>query len=104
MRAVLTLIVIVISHGRLFGAVTIEGTVKLPPPPKITIHPGKYKTAGPIGKPDPVEAIVYLEGTFPDAPQNPTGKVRVMQKNYQFSPGLLAVRKGTTVEFPNDDE
>ncbi len=46
--------------------------------------------------------MVYLDGVFP-APR--PGKAEVAQQQYQFAPGLLPVRRGTVVAFPNlDDE
>jgi plastocyanin len=49
----------------------------------------------------PPIAIVYLEGSFPKAASLPTKQVS--QKDMAFIPGLLAVRVGTKVEFPNLD-
>jgi plastocyanin len=54
--------------------------------------------------------VVYLEGTVgtnpPVAPAEPTLVVtrRIMQKSANFSPHVLPVLVGTTVEWPNEDE
>src|ERR1700730_6093225 len=46
-------------------------------------------------------AIVWLEA--PNPPGSASGKVVLDQRNLSFSPHVLAVRMGTTVEFPNND-
>ena len=61
--------------------------------------------AGSFLPPEPPTAIVYLEGAPVPADEKPsTNVVQVVQKGMQFGPGLLAVRKGTRVEFPNGDD
>jgi plastocyanin len=53
------------------------------------------------GKPAP-NAVVWLDA--PHAPRAPqTDKVVLDQRNLNFSPHVLAVRVGTTVDFPNHD-
>ena len=57
-------------------------------------------TAAVRGKPI-ADAVVWL-----DAPGTPTAvrpKAVLDQRNLSFSPRVLAVRVGTTVEFPNND-
>ena len=55
-----------------------------------------------VGAPDPPAAIVYLEGDFP---RPSPARAAMAQQHYQFSPGLLAVPRGSVVTFPNlDDE
>lgn len=88
------------------GAETIiEGSVKLPPPKPASAAASRYQQkAGTVGIPDPPVAVVYLEGSFP-APRTtspPAGKVE--QKNYQFSPGILPILRGSKVVFPNEDD
>ncbi len=46
--------------------------------------------------------VVYLENV-PGAAA-PAGKKEIHQKNLAFTPGLMVIVKGTTVEFPNDDK
>jgi plastocyanin len=47
-------------------------------------------------------AIVWLE--VPDAPRSAVRRAVILdQRNLAFSPHVLAVRVGTTVEFPNND-
>jgi plastocyanin len=56
------------------------------------------------------EFVVYLEGTIgtnqPTAPPEPKQVVtrKVLQKGANFSPHVLPVLVGTTVEWPNEDE
>jgi plastocyanin len=47
-------------------------------------------------------AVVWLEG--PGLPPAPQKKVVLDQRNLAFVPFVLAVRVGTTVEFPNNDK
>ena len=51
-------------------------------------------------RPEP-NAVVWLESAA--APARETRKVVLDQRNMSFSPHVLAVRAGTTVEFPNRD-
>lgn len=46
-------------------------------------------------------AVVWLEA--PQAPASSPGRIVLDQRNLSFSPHVLAVRVGTTVEFPNND-
>lgn len=82
----------------------VEGRVALPaagaaPEPsaryELIVEPGLVRT-------DPPRAIVYLEGTFPPAVDTPVA--RIVQRDLAFVPGLLPVRVGTRVEFPNEDK
>jgi plastocyanin len=47
-------------------------------------------------------AVVWLAAS--GAPAGPTKKVVLDQRNLQFVPHVLAVRVGTTVDFPNNDK
>ena len=50
------------------------------------------------------DTVVYLEGgPAPPPPQTPAHVV-MDQKNLTFVPGVLAVRRGTVVEFTNSDD
>lgn len=84
---------------------TVEGTVTLPPPlPAARLNPRYAAQAGAFLPPEPPTAVVYLEGAPPTAagPQG-TNTIRMLQQGMQFSPGLMPVRTGTRVEFPNLD-
>jgi plastocyanin len=93
------------------GAV-IEGTVALPAasflPPAAPRYPGD--TLYVAGPPDPPAAVVYLETGAAGAPETPDPDaaaepvVEMAQHHYQFTPALLAVRVGSVVRFPNQDD
>ncbi len=84
---------------------TVEGTVKLPPPPPAArLNPRYQAQAGAFLPPEPPTAVVFLEGAPPPAAEpKATNTVRMLQQGMQFSPGLMPVRTGTRVEFPNLD-
>jgi plastocyanin len=86
----------------------VEGRVELPPPspPPVTRPRYPVNATYTVGPPDPPAAVVFLEGTFAlpvSASASPA--VEMAQRNYQFAPGLLPIRRGTVLTFPNlDDE
>jgi len=87
-------------------AATIEGVVGLRRTGAAPVAKARYPTAAnyTVGPPDPTAAIVYLDGDFPPAAGAPA-VAEMAQHAYQFSPGLLAIRTGSVVRFPNlDDE
>jgi plastocyanin len=49
-----------------------------------------------------LNAVVWLEAS--EAPATPQPKVVLDQRNLAFSPHVMAVRVGTTVDFPNNDK
>ena len=88
------------------GTASVEGTVALP---KLTASgPLTKRYAGPGGvaaAPELPTAVVYVEGApVPAGPDSATNVVQFIQQGMQFRPGILAVRKGTRVEFPNKDD
>ena len=83
---------------------TVEGRVALPKSKAAPVMSQRYEIvakAGVLSTYPPV-AVVYLEGAFPKPVSLPTRQVA--QKNFAFVPALLAVEKGTRVEFPNLDD
>jgi len=79
-----------------WSAVTILATA--PPCAAAAEVAGRALAAG---QPAP-NAVVWLEA--PGAPQPPQrGRVVMDQRNLTFVPHVLALRVGTTVEFPNND-
>lgn len=85
------------------AATIIEGVVELPPSRKKSGGSARYKLkSGQALAPEAPVAIVYLEGNFPATVVIQTNQV--VQKGFQFSPALIAIQKGATIEFPNDDE
>ena len=86
---------------------TIEGVVQLPPPTPERALNQRYQTnvEAAITPSNPPAAVVYLEGNF-TSNAKAAGKAsgEMAQKNILFAPDLIAVRVGTTVEFPNLDD
>lgn len=83
----------------------IEGTVKLPPAKTPAAAPARYQQkAGTVAAPAPSVAVVYLDGSFPSKPSPASAPVQVEQKNYQFTPAITPIQKGSKVEFPNKDD
>jgi plastocyanin len=81
----------------------IEGVVALPPPKLSAAYARYAQKAGTVNPPAPQVAIVYLEGTFA-GPSGSNAPLIVEQKSYQFNPAIVALKKGTTVVFPNQDD
>ncbi len=88
------------------GTASAEGTVTLPKPAALTkLSPRYASQSGAFLPPEPPTAVVFLEGApLPAEDKAVTNVVQVVQKGMQFAPGLIAVRKGTRVEFPNGDD
>lgn len=58
----------------------------------------------PHDQPDRMRSIVYLESALAGAFEvRPAGRARMTQRNETFVPHALAIRAGTTVDFPNED-
>jgi len=98
-------ILAVFLAGSLPAASVIEGVVPLPPPPSKRPIPPRYENVpadliGPAARP---VAVVFLEGDFAPASAAATNAV-LPQHHLQFEEGLLPIRVGTTVEFPNHDD
>ena len=93
-----------LEKGALAQAI-IEGKVELPQLSAAQLTTQRYQNSAetPTGPPDPLMAVVYLEGNFANtAPTLPSAEMA--QKNINFDPGLLPIRVGTTVTFPNLDD
>jgi plastocyanin len=89
----------------------VAGRVLLPPPPSAPRMPERYRALSPnvpLEAADAPAAIVYLEAPDGSAPAAvaapPAGSDSVAQRGLQFRPGLLAVRTGSVVVFPNLDD
>src|SRR5688572_30303411 len=101
-RTEVALCVLLLAGRSLSAGAIVEGNVPRAAGAKIPASSGRYKpTVDPIGKPDPLRAVIFLEGDFPKG--NVPKKVEIGQRHYQFTPGLLAIQKGTEVTFPNRD-
>ncbi len=57
-----------------------------------------------LGENEQTDVVVYLEGDLEGQYQPPMKNPEILQRDQVFSPATLAVLKGTTVEFPNDDD
>jgi plastocyanin len=99
--AVGTVVVCLATRG---SAAVLEGTVAVPADSGVAVK-ARYPVAATyeVGAPDPPAAIVFVEGSFPTAPAAGAA-AEVAQSQYQFAPGLLAIRRGTVVRFPNRDD
>jgi len=90
------------------ASAAVEGTVALPAAAAEPVAKARYPVAASyaVGRPVPPAAIVCLEGAFAEPARAGAARhAQVAQDHYQFAPGLLAVRRGTIVSFPNlDDE
>jgi len=60
------------------------------------------KNGGP--KDDRSQVVVYLEGVAETARAGAGATPRIRQRDNAFFPGLLVVRRGDSVEFPNEDK
>ena len=92
--------------GEVTSAQFVEGRVDLPKLDDKPLMAARYQGAvqNQIRSPDPLCAVVYLEGNLPKSFSRTSTVAEVEQKNISFSPGLLAIQAGTTVEFPNLDD
>ncbi len=96
------------TAARVNAQAVVEGTVALPPAVAVPASKPRYPVAAAyaVGPADAPAAVVWLEGDFPApaAPKRPP-VAELAQFHYQFAPGLLPVRRGSVVRFPNlDDE
>lgn len=82
----------------------IEGRVALPATRTAPVVTKRYEivTKGGVIATSPPVAVVYLEGNFAKPYALPTKQIT--QKDLTFSPALLPIRTGTTIEFPNLDD
>ncbi len=102
-RPVCLLVLFVGLSRAALGQATVEGRVALPLRKTAPVAAKRYEivTKGGVLATDPPVGIVYLE----DADrQTSSGTKQVAQKDLAFVPALLAVRTGTKVEFPNEDD
>ena len=97
---------LVLLQGIVVKAQFVEGRVDLPKPEDQQLVASRYQS-NPQTQAQPADvpcAVVYLEGNLPKSSNRTSAVAEVEQKNISFSPGLLAIRAGTTVEFPNLDD
>lgn len=84
---------------------TIEGTVTLRPA-AVPVEKPRYPTAATyeVGPPDAPVAVVWVDAASDAAADAAPAEAVVAQQKYQFAPGVLVVRRGTSVAFPNRDD
>jgi plastocyanin len=91
--------------SKAYSGAVVEGKVTLLPARNPIVDAARYQLkSGSVAKPDAPSAVVYLEGSFPDASKESPKTLQLNQKNYQFTPALLPILKGTSVEFINNDD
>ena len=92
------------APGLILADTVIEGHVELPKTKSAPVMNKRYEivSKGGVLSTNPPLAIVYLEGSFAKPAALPVKQV--VQKDFTFVPALLAVQKGTKVEFPNQDD
>jgi plastocyanin len=89
----------------LHAQANVEGTVQLPKPARDIGVNQRYQADLPIAPTNPPAAVVYLEGNFSHIPQPVAhATAQMAQKGMTFTPDLVAVLVGGTVEFPNLDD
>ena len=92
-----------LAAAQLHGQATVEGTVQLPKPqPDIGVNQ-RYQADLPVAPVNPPAAVVYLETKRAAQPVMPV-TAQMNQKGMTFTPDLVAVPVGSTVEFPNLDD
>lgn len=104
--AIAAALLLAAQNGTAQSTASVEGTVALPKAVVQAKPNARYAgQAGAFLPPEPPTAVVFLEGAPLPATDAPvTNVVQVLQKGMQFGPGLIAVRKGARVEFPNGDD
>lgn len=82
----------------------IEGRVELPKTKSAPVMAKRYEivSKGGVVATNPPLAVVYLEGALARPAALPAKQLP--QKDFAFVPALLAVQKGTKIEFPNLDD
>jgi plastocyanin len=97
------LLLFCLAASHLHAQATVEGTVQLPKPARDIGVNQRYQADLPIAPTNPPAAIVYLETNRVSQPVTHTS-AQMAQKGMTFSPDLVAVLVGGTVEFPNLDD
>src|SRR5215510_2308345 len=111
-RAALLFVALAITpaapSGQPSGTGTIVGHVKLTtrirgtPLPSNTYQPRAINRHDPGTVPEIKNVVVYLKGVTYRAPLRTT-RTAITQQHEAFMPRVVAVTRGSTVEFPNGD-
>jgi plastocyanin len=104
-RLAFAAIVLLVAAAGAGAAAVVEGTVTMPADSPGPQSKPRYPVSASytVGPPDPPAAVVSLHGNFPPTNVAPA-MAEMAQRSYQFAPGLLPVRTGTEVRFPNRDD
>ncbi len=81
------------------GSITGRVSMEPPPPPRRTSRARSYNAGSEVIQQLP--AVVYLRGGI--AGGQSTSHAVMTQRDTAFTPGVVAITVGGTVEFPNDD-
>jgi len=84
----------------------IEGTVRLVAPPGAPIQSGAYpsrRVSRLTPSPSEIANVVVFVKDAPRVAALPAGRAQMRQEDESFVPRLVAVTRGSTVEFPNAD-
>jgi plastocyanin len=87
--------------GRLQGRVTITVPVSKPPP---SAAYGARRVEKPVADSgnELTNVVVFLQDA-PKLPSVPATRARIVQENETFVPRVVAITRGSTVDFPNAD-
>jgi plastocyanin len=87
--------------GRLHGRVTITAPVSMAPPSAAYAARRVEKPVPESGNELP-NVVVFLQDA-PKAQSLPATRARILQENETFVPRVVAITRGSTVDFPNAD-
>ena len=88
------------GHGRIAG--TVQLTAAVSRPPSVADYVPRVVRAGSTPPPEIRNVVVYVKGAPPPASM-PVVHAAIRQLDETFLPRVLAVPRGSTVDFPNDD-
>jgi plastocyanin len=84
----------------------IEGLVRLvaaaSPPIQSGAYPSRRVSAAPVASPEIAHVVVFPKNPPAGRPPSVT-HARMVQQDESFSPKVIAITRGSTVMFPNDD-
>jgi plastocyanin len=100
--------VVIFASGQAPDAGSISGHVTLTKRVRGTALPSNAYSSRAIGQhtadssPEIKNVVIYLKGVmYRDAP--PSSRSEIIQEHETFSPRVLAITRGSTVDFPNSD-
>ena len=87
--------------GRLQGRVTITVPVSKAPPS--AAYGARRVDAAPVDTGSELTNVVVFLENAPKPPALPVSRARIVQENETFVPRVVAITRGSTVDFPNAD-